>query len=200
MILLETNPFLRKLPKLEHSITRRYVNQKNKKNQNSKEIAKANLFFSARREETWPKLSTLSNERTTWQGRSCGKARVLNARYFPQFAGGAGGGDGKKGVRLSIRSRSFDRKDWRRTISALPATEEHGRVYKRALNPGTHGSTIIAHDAKPTHQRPPPETSWKSVRRTWRKEKGRRQKPGCERPGSPLGNQRPHWTVGGIAH
>lgn len=31
MILLETNPFLRKLPKLEHSITRRYVNQKKKK-------------------------------------------------------------------------------------------------------------------------------------------------------------------------
>lgn len=199
MILLETNPFLRKLPKLEHSITRRYVNQKNKKNQNSKEIAKANLFFSARREETWPKLSTLSNERTTWQGRSCGKARVLNARYFPQFAGGAGGGMGRKEcVYRSGLDRSIARTGGER--SALPATEEHGRVYKRALNPGTHGSTIIAHDAKPTHQRPPPETSWKSVRRTWRKEKGRRQKPGCERPGSPLGNQRPHWTVGGIAH
>lgn len=198
MILLETNPFLRKLPKLEHSITRRYVNQKNKKNQNSKEIAKANLF-SARREETWPKLSTLSNERTTWQGRSCGKARVLNARYFPQFAGGAGGGMGRKEcVYRSGLDRSIARTGGER--SALPATEEHGRVYKRALNPGTHGSTIIAHDAKPTHQRPPPETSWKSVRRTWRKEKGRRQKPGCERPGSPLGNQRPHWTVGGIAH
>lgn len=198
MILLETNPFLRKLPKLEHSITRRYVNQKNKKNQNSKEIAKANLF-SARREETWPKLSTLSNERTTWQGRSCGKARVLNARYFPQFAGGAGGGMGRKEcVYRSGLDRSIARTGGER--SALPATEEHGRVYKRALNPGTHDSTIIAHDAKPTHQRPPPETSWKSVRRTWRKEKGRRQKPGCERPGSPLGNQRPHWTVGGIAH
>lgn len=199
MILLETNPFLRKLPKLEHSITRRYVNQKNKKNQNSKEIAKANLF-SARREETWPKLSTLSNERTTWQGRSCGKARVLNARYFPQFAGGAGGGGmgRKECVYRSGLDRSIARTGGER--SALPATEEHGRVYKRALNPGTHDSTIIAHDAKPTHQRPPPETSWKSVRRTWRKEKGRRQKPGCERPGSPLGNQRPHWTVGGIAH
>lgn len=198
MILLETNPFLRKLPKLEHSITRRYVNQKNKKNQNSKEIAKANLF-SARREETWPKLSTLSNERTTWQGRSCGKARVLNARYFPQFAGGGGDGMGRKEcVYRSGLDRSIARTGGER--SALPATEEHGRVYKRALNPGTHDSTIIAHDAKPTHQRPPPETSWKSVRRTWRKEKGRRQKPGCERPGSPLGNQRPHWTVGGIAH
>lgn len=198
MILLETNPFLRKLPKLEHSITRRYVNQKNKKNQNSKEIAKANLF-SARREETWPKLSTLSNERTTWQGQSCGKARVLNARYFPQFAGGERGWVGRKEcVYRSGLDRSIARIGGER--SALPTTEEHGRVYKRALNPGTHDSTIIAHDAKPTHQRPPPETSWKSVRRTWRKEKGRRQKPGCERPGSPLGNQRPHWTVGGIAH
>lgn len=41
---------------------------------------------------------------------------------------------------------------------ARPATEEHGRVYKRALN-REPTVTIIAHDAKATHQRPPPETS-----------------------------------------
>lgn len=67
---------------------------------------------------------------------------------------------------------------------ARPATEEHGRVYKRALN-REPTVTIIAHDAKATHQRPPPETSWKSVRRTWRKEKGRRQKPAARGQGVP---------------
>lgn len=73
-------------------------------------------------------------------------------------------------------------------------------MYKRVLTGEPTVVTIIAHDAKATHQRPPPEGERVLAVRGRREGTTTTTKAGCERLGSPQGNQPPHWTVGGIAH
>lgn len=88
-------------------------------------------------------------ERTNHVTRPQSRGKARCAHGFPQ-------GRGKEGE--FIDPVSIVRSQGLAAIRGARAAEEHGRVYKRALN-REPTVTIIAHDAKPTHQRPPPETS-----------------------------------------
>lgn len=98
-------------------------------------------------------------------GRKTRTRHVTRSQAWKRYVAGIRRSLGRKERRsLSIRSRSLDRKDWRRSMVVLgwfarapPATEEHGRVYERGLNRGTHASLLSrTMQKRRAHQRPPP--------------------------------------------